>query len=1575
MSRSLPAMVDLRLDPGGALILSWTEAPGSRNKAVPPEEIAHLRRLAEAVSRAESQRESVAIVETRAALSAALVELLDRPERALGQRIARADAERRRLDLVVRARSDDRDALRAHPATWMRWELLPFAETRRRGAPPLTVVLQLGPQDLAAPRVLEGGGLRIAFMAFSPHDARPEFDFEREEEELLAAIAPMAERRRARLRVVEGGTLEELRDVLLLERFDVVHLSGHGVQTPGGPRLVLEDAFGARRDVEPAELIEVLERAKAMPELVMVSCCNSAEVRGSVASFAAELVAAGVPNVVGWTRPVGDGIAMLAASVLYEQIGAGKTPVEAMYRAREQMRREEERTPAPAHAWGTLHLVSGSAAGFRVDDRAEPLSERVDRDEVYRFLGSRMRVLETGFVGRRRLVQRLLRVIVRGQDLQRSGARDVAGACVFGMKGVGKSCVVGRAIERAKQHTPELGVVVVHGAIDERAVLDAFQEAVAVGGGDGTAEKLLARTEERVFQRVRRLMEHWRRRPIVIVLDDFEQNLDRGTSGPWLVKPEAAALLEALLPTCATGKPKLLITSTAEFRVPWANERALAFVPVGALDEAAVRKLWMRGRASNELANVSLEGWHDLADRLGRNARVLAWARALLAGKTDEELAAVAASASAKLPVWAPGDEASENKHAELAELFLRHMAYEQARAAFGEPALEFVKRARVFEDAVPKDAFAALAEGLAVDLDRDLGVLASWGLLEVGELDGVRAYRVNPLVEPQFKADDAARWHEVAAEAWEALAEKATSGVTWLERTEAAWEHALRGRHVARAERLARRIDAALYNAGLYAHNLRLAERHVEALPESAFGQRWLGYAEFKAGRAPARAGERIQRGHALLIRAHGTEEHPEVATSLNELGGVLRAQGDFAGARKALERSLAIQAKVHGTEEHPSVAASLHELGGVLRAQGDLAGARKALERSLAIQAEVHGTEEHPSVTASLHALGGVLMAQGDLAGARKALERSLAIKAEVHGTEEHPEVAASLHALGGVLMAQGDLAGARKALERSLAIQAEVHGTEEHPEVAASLHELGSVLMAQGDLAGARKALERSLAIDAKVHGTEEHPEVAASLHELGRVLRAQGDLAGARKALERSLAIDAKVYGTEEHPSVAVSLHELGSVLRAQGDLAGARKALERSLAIKAKVYGTEEHPSVAASLHALGGVLRAQDDLAGAREALERSLAIKAKVYGTEEHPSVAASLHALGGVLMAQGDLAGARKALERSLAIKAKVHGTEEHPSVAASLHELGRVLRAQGDLAGARKALERSLAIDAKVHGTEEHPSVAVSLHELGSVLRAQGDLAGARKALERSLAIKAKVYGTEEHPSVAVSLHALGGVLRAQDDLAGAREALERSLAIKAKVYGTEEHPSVAASLHELGGVLRAQGDLAGARKALERSLAIQAKVHGTEEHPNVATSLHELGGVLRAQGDLAGARKALERSLGIQAKAHGTEDHPSVAASLHGLARVLEAEGELDQAAEQYRRVLAIEKKCFGTLDQYHSAETEAALAMLLFRLGQQEEAGGLVQHALQVLAEQVPNHPMLPQLRALMQQPL
>ena len=74
-------------------------------------------------------------------------------------------------------------------------------------------------------------------------------------------------------------------------------------------------------------------------------------------------------------------------------------------------------------------------------------------------------------------------------------------------------------------------------------------------------------------------------------------------------------------------------------------------------------------------------------------------------------------------------------------------------------------------------------------------------------------------------------------------------------------------------------------------------------------------------------------------------------------------------AGERQATDYPTRVVA-LYGTDEHPNVATSLHELAGVLKAQGDLNGARSRLERSLqikeALHLRLHGLrgicEEHP-------------------------------------------------------------------------------------------------------------------------------------------------------------------------------------------------------------------------------------------------------------------------------------------------------------------------------------------------------------------------------------------------------------------------------------------------------------------------------------------------------------------------------------------------------------------------------------------------------------------------------------
>ncbi|HHN94144.1 MAG TPA: tetratricopeptide repeat protein, partial [Anaerolineae bacterium] len=97
-------------------------------------------------------------------------------------------------------------------------------------------------------------------------------------------------------------------------------------------------------------------------------------------------------------------------------------------------------------------------------------------------------------------------------------------------------------------------------------------------------------------------------------------------------------------------------------------------------------------------------------------------------------------------------------------------------------------------------------------------------------------------------------------------------------------------------------------------------------------------------------------------ILEAVYGPQHPQVATAVNNLGRVLWAQGDLAGARAAFEQALKIDEAVYGPE-HPNVAIQVNNLGSVLRDLGDLAGARAAFERALAIL-EKSLPPEHPYI-----------------------------------------------------------------------------------------------------------------------------------------------------------------------------------------------------------------------------------------------------------------------------------------------------------------------------------------------------------------------------------------------------------------------------------------------------------------------------------------------------------------------------------------------------------------------------------------------------------------------------------
>jgi tetratricopeptide (TPR) repeat protein len=115
---------------------------------------------------------------------------------------------------------------------------------------------------------------------------------------------------------------------------------------------------------------------------------------------------------------------------------------------------------------------------------------------------------------------------------------------------------------------------------------------------------------------------------------------------------------------------------------------------------------------------------------------------------------------------------------------------------------------------------------------------------------------------------------------------------------------------------------------------------------------------------------------------------EHPDTATSLNNLALLYRKQGRYGEAEPLYKRSLAIREKVLGPE-HPDTATSLNNLAGLYEAQGRYGDAEPLYKRSLAIYEKVLGPE-HPTTATSLNNLAVLYLQTKNNTSAEPLLQR---------------------------------------------------------------------------------------------------------------------------------------------------------------------------------------------------------------------------------------------------------------------------------------------------------------------------------------------------------------------------------------------------------------------------------------------------------------------------------------------------------------------------------------------------------------------------------------------------------
>jgi tetratricopeptide (TPR) repeat protein len=571
-----------------------------------------------------------------------------------------------------------------------------------------------------------------------------ELFWEREQENLLAALDRLVLEGRGRLILPDTGDKEELRSQLgKANRPQVVHLSCHGGTDNGKPSLFLEDAEGHRSPLGAEELLAWLRaRPKAEPlDLLVLSACDSSEAAG----LAETLVRGGVHRVLGMQSTVSDPGASAFAGAFYAALAQGTDLPAALRAGRVELAAKSEEH-GEAHEWAIPTLTLSRDAGPLVAPQASaapapPPAEVIRKD----FSIEGVTYLEKGYVGRRDVERLLLRAFQRGERV----------IVIHGLGGIGKSTLAARFLERRREEGARLLIHYAGKELSPASFLEEIAKKVSVERSGTLPPDAAEQQFQSDLQKALREVV-----PTILLLDNFEDNQDRDGH---LRNP---ILGEALADLLQLGGPgfRFLLTSRLPVELPDPFEPLNC--DLGELSPSGCRKL--RLLDSEGLGSLEEDAWRQVLIHLGGHPKALELLGGYLKGKSDRART-----------LLANFDEAVETVDRKLSAK--RHergrsLLVETVLAEVPEERLPTFDRLCLLEEPVPSEELETLLAGDGIPRPAaDLAWLRDHGLLArkvaPSALSGgdavhrlLASRRQNALAEREGK-EEARSWHLHIAE------------------------------------------------------------------------------------------------------------------------------------------------------------------------------------------------------------------------------------------------------------------------------------------------------------------------------------------------------------------------------------------------------------------------------------------------------------------------------------------------------------------------------------------------------------------------------------------------------------------------------------------------------------------------------------------------------------------------------------------------------------------------------------------------------------------------------------------
>ncbi|RCJ21108.1 hypothetical protein A6770_30655 [Nostoc minutum NIES-26] len=461
--------------------------------------------------------------------------------------------------------------------------------------------------------------------------------------------------------------------------------------------------------------------------------------------MAEELLKSCAKAVLGWGQKVLDSDATAAAAALYQELSAGKQTAEAVACTYQALIKNKARDWHLLRLYAASNLPGSLVTPLRTRGR-KPAPTPSVATQFLDPVGKVKVPTRESFVGRRQL-QNCLRIL--------SQSTNEVGVLIHGMGGLGKSSLAARLCDRL----PNFERVVWVGRIDEANLVSRLAEKL----DDKEQRKSLQNYDEELRFRLRRVFQqlHEEAKPFLLVLDDFEVNLEtspptplRGGEGSQVppfparegglgrLQSEAAEVLTALVWAIRDNFTSHRVIITCRYDFEFTQLQYFYKQPLDALQGADLQKKFNRLTAFSAKSQVD-EALKSQAQKLADgNPRLLEWLDKILQNTTVDQAAIL--NRLAADPV-------------ELREQVLAEALVEQMDTTMRE----MLSRGLVFELPVPRSALAAVCDTIAnLELEHYISRAVALGLLEVSHDEALRVPRILPV---QIRSDGEALYKQAA--------------------------------------------------------------------------------------------------------------------------------------------------------------------------------------------------------------------------------------------------------------------------------------------------------------------------------------------------------------------------------------------------------------------------------------------------------------------------------------------------------------------------------------------------------------------------------------------------------------------------------------------------------------------------------------------------------------------------------------------------------------------------------------------------------------------------------------------